>query len=426
MANDTQRNALTRGAWSLWINWAYPFASAMIVVITGPIISNAATCILSLILVAISHALILTNRYRENPYCFLTPYIVNISLFWQTVIILIFDILSDSIVTEISGQPYNKEQMIMPIMFFAPISAIVTLWIKKRQLKNSFCLDCISRLGTTAERSLLGKVYSQEGKLQANTTFYISVVLTAITWAYYFTEYINTDYNSQDLIIFIWLPVAIYGISLIVFGFRYYSMKKYLCENMSQTTTKIRFLIFCGEKMCVVNNADLIDTPTTIEIPFKSNISEIEYLDLFRKISGINVTNIRFLYQSSDLRRVSNVFHYAVFLTEESLVTEKGLGQWIDMEQYHILSNCGMITTALSLEIGKIYTIVMTWKTYDEKGLRKYKIKYYQPTFRLSDMPNWDVDYNDPIWLFISKVNQDKPFYRIRSLWHKYISGIMK
>ena len=107
-------------------------------------------------------------------------------------------------------------------------------------------------------------------------------------------------------------------------------------------------------------------------------------------------------------------------------MTEKGLGQWIDMEQYHILSNCGMITTALSLEIGKIYTIAMTWKTYDEKGLRKYKIKYYQPTFRLSDMPNWDVDYNDPIWLFISKVNQDKPFYRIRSLWHKYISGIMK
>ena len=66
----------------------------------------------------------------------------------------------------------------------------------------------------------------------------------------------------------------------------------------------------------------------------------------------------------------------------------------------------------------------MTWKTFDRTGRRLYNIKNYKPTFRLRDLKDWDVDYNDIAWLFVSANNQDCPFFKTRKLWNKYICGI--
>ena len=75
-------------------------------------------------------------------------------------------------------------------------------------------------------------------------------------------------------------------------------------------------------------------------------------------------------------------------------------------------------------ELNRIYTIVMSWKTYDLKGKRLYAIKDYKPTFRLRDLRYCDVDYNDINWLYVSAYNADRPFFYVRNLWNKYICGI--
>ena len=66
----------------------------------------------------------------------------------------------------------------------------------------------------------------------------------------------------------------------------------------------------------------------------------------------------------------------------------------------------------------------MAWKTYDADGRRRYPIKHYTPPFRIADIKNWDVDYDNPHWIYVSDNNEDSNFYQIRRLWRKYINGI--
>ena len=58
-------------------------------------------------------------------------------------------------------------------------------------------------------------------------------------------------------------------------------------------------------------------------------------------------------------------------------------------------------------------------KPNDREGRRLYDIKHYQPTFRLRDLHKWDVDYDDETWLRVRQLNQDKPLWRLRSLFRK-------
>ena len=84
----------------------------------------------------------------------------------------------------------------------------------------------------------------------------------------------------------------------------------------------------------------------------------------------------------------------------------------------------GALSPLLSTEINRLYTVAMMWKTYDREGRRLYRIKNYRPMFRINGIQDWDVDFNDPHWLYIARNNEDKPFFRLRKWWQKNISGI--
>ena len=76
-----------------------------------------------------------------------------------------------------------------------------------------------------------------------------------------------------------------------------------------------------------------------------------------------------------------------------------------------------------SAEFIRLYTIAMAWKTYTADGKRRYLIRNYVPTFRIRDIKNWDVDYNDIRWLDVARNNQDVPMYGLRRFWRRYVSG---
>jgi hypothetical protein len=46
-----------------------------------------------------------------------------------------------------------------------------------------------------------------------------------------------------------------------------------------------------------------------------------------------------------------------------------------------------------------------------------YQIKNYKPTFRLRDIRNWDVDYNDHHWMTVTHINEDKLLYPILKIF---------
>ena len=225
MNDIIQHNAMKRGMFSLWLNWTFPLASVMLIIFIAPYFSKIVTAISCFVVVLVFHGLIRNNRLRESPFCFLIPYIVEISLFWVGSSILFLEIFGGNIITELSGQPYNHRTPIMPILFFTPIASLVTLWIKIRNYKNTFCTDCVARMGVTTERSLLGKIYSKEAQLQVLLILIISVGLAVVVWYHYFSSYINTDFNRRDKYVFVYLPVCVFFVSLLALGIRYYNIR---------------------------------------------------------------------------------------------------------------------------------------------------------------------------------------------------------
>ena len=76
--------------------------------------------------------------------------------------------------------------------------------------------------------------------------------------------------------------------------------------------------------------------------------------------------------------------------------------------------NARKLAPLLRAELVRIYTTVMTWTTYDSNGKRLYKIKSYRPTFHLKQLPDWDVDFDDHRWLFITANNDYIRFFKLR------------
>ena len=94
------------------------------------------------------------------------------------------------------------------------------------------------------------------------------------------------------------------------------------------------------------------------------------------------------------------------------------------MPELERLLNGDSLAPLMAAEIHRLYTVTMAWKTYDRLGRRLYKIKNYRPTFRLRDIQNWDVDFNDSQWLRVAVNNQDRPFYSLKRFWRRYVNGV--
>lgn len=165
-----------------------------------------------------------------------------------------------------------------------------------------------------------------------------------------------------------------------------------------------------------------IDTPSSVNIAFSQDVADATAIERFQAISGIDKFTLRKLYNNCSFADSANVFHYAILIDDaEPLPNTWELGNdWMTLDQINRAWRYGDLSPALAAEIHRIFTITMTWKTYDRQGHRLYPIKNYHPTFRLRDFKNWDVDYNDMQWIRISEDNQDKPLFKAR----KFITKI--
>lgn len=426
MKSKAQCETLSKGVWNLWLNWCVPFGVVMLLFIAAPMYGDVFTVVSSFFILCFANTVIFVNRRDNSKYCLIVPYLIELVLVLTVVFIFVLNIIGQNFITEISGQPYNYSLPKMPVLFFAPFALILTVWLKYKKRKCAFCQDCLSRLGMSSERSLLSRIYYKEATLQTDLIVYISIVLTVIEWAFYFKFYINTNFNSLDIYIYVWLPVTIFGSSVIFFTFRYYALKRYLCSDDCVISTKVRFLLVHGNKICIKNGDIFFDTPVKTEIPYHNSISELEVNGIFSNLSDYKNVKIRFLYQNSDFKTIANVFHYAVFIHGDLKIDEEKSLEWFNLEELKFLMGIKVVSPLLLNEINRVYTYAMTWKTYDKSGKRRYKVRYYKPTFRLEDMESWNIDYNDPTWLYVSKVNEDSRFFKMKLFWHRYILGFVK
>ena len=141
-------------------------------------------------------------------------------------------------------------------------------------------------------------------------------------------------------------------------------------------------------------------------------------------LTGLTQYDLRLLYVNSNFRVDCNMFHFACFVESKEQVANSRLeGEWFTLPELNSLIENDDLSNIFKSEYERIYKISMAWKSYDRQGRRLYNMRNYVPTFRLQDIKDWDVDYNDKEWLFVAKNNQDRSFYRIKRFWHRVING---
>lgn len=443
MFSDSRKKGITEGINALWRVWAFSNASILVIVALSLFIPKVYPPLIALAELGVIHYLIRRNRHMRAPYCYRIPYLFGWVLFWTALLIILYNIFVPGYFNkEWNGQPINPQLPIIAILLIAPIVFMVSTWFLIRGTKSAFCVDCETLTGMQEERGFLGKIYSQEAEYQTRWLVVQWGLLTIIEWVYYFSFFINTNLNTPDRFFFIWLPVVTIAISIAYMGVRYTMLWSYYCNdhNMSRADilgkSQLRYIVICDNKVWlhipVPEELDVnpdaimkIDTPVKSVLPYQTNISTFEARDRFRILTGINCPEIKKLFVNADKRVGSNISHFAVFFNsteplEKAMVT----GEWFTLGEVQTMHQAGLLASLFESEIYRLHTVAMAWKTYTKEGKRRYAVKHYRPTFRLSDIPAWDVDFSDPTWLFVARNNEDTPFFRLRRFWNKYITGI--
>lgn len=424
----------------LWRNWVVINGIPVALIILSLVVNTDWLPVVVFATELAIYAMVRHNNEREAPSCLLLPFVMTRLLFWSGLVMVACNYLWSMGYYAEWFDTYNVENPYIVVLVMAPIGVAVFGWAKIRGFSIGYCVRCRARNGSPAERGFVGRLFSSEGQFQLEFILWQCVVLTLVCYFYYFFVYINVNFNSSDLFFFIWLPVVFYLVSLVYMALRYFNVWAYYSQNLltddvsRATSSTLRYLIFSNEEIFLCEDHDpdgmlagddRLDTPASLTFFFRERVQEFEARRCFSELSGIREYQLRPMYRSTAMSANNNTFHYIVDLdSPESVEGSRLKGRWYTMNELNVLLNSNRLMPMLASEIHRLYVMTMAWKTYDIHGRRRYKIKNYRPTFRLKDIVNWDIDFNDPIWMYVAANNEDKPFFGIKRFWRKYVSGV--
>lgn len=435
-----------KALFSLWKGWALSFGAITAIAVGSLWLNRVWLPIFAFTLALLLYMLVRRNRSASLPVCYAIPFLAIFTLVTTGVVMTSLDIwhtprfFPDSPEAHV---PDNPDIPYIGTLVVYPIAFIFAMWGWICRFRLPICIDCRIRFGSVAERGFIGMIFSQENMFQRRLLTVLTLLVGGVTWFYYFHRYINSDINRPDIYAYIVVPAAIYAISIIYMGIRYLSLWYYYNRDIEGTdlrhgtSTTLRYIIISGNEIYlhipdskkeIVIGDEKIDTPAKIVIPFikRVDLNDARYyfLNMFDQIGNDDI-EVRFMYSSTNATDNRNVFHYLVFVDSPDVLKNSHInGEWFTILNIKEMLETGLCSKMLGAEITRLHTIAMAWKTYDRDGHRLYRIKHYVPTFRVCDIRKWNVDYNDSHWLYVAHNNEDKPFYRFRKFWHRYVSGI--
>ncbi len=417
---------------AMWRNWAVAFGTVALLLVFALFTAKSWLPFIALGEVYILASLIKGRFSRGMTGCAVLPRVAQRTMVFAALIMLGINILCTDwlIPARIHLELYNEEIPFITSLLVFPVLASFCAITLVRGTDDSHCRRCQEEKGFYAGDSVLGTLFFREARYQLIVLLLISLLMGALEYWYYFARYINSNFNAPDRFFFIIMPIGVYIVSLVVMAGRYASMSSlYMALDEARperrNTTKVRFMIFSGNEMLLRRGDNgLWDTPAEMIIPIRTAMGSAEARLLFTEIMGIEDFDLRYCFTNAAMASGSNTIHYAVFIPELKMTEIEGNGdKWFNAYLLDYAMADGTIAPALGTELYRIHTITMAWKTYDREGRRLYPIKHYHPTFRLSDLPDWKVDYDDLSWLAVARNNEDCRFYRLRKLWGR-ITGV--
>lgn len=434
---DKRKHNLDMGIMTLWLHWAFATSSLALPILLGYFITLKWLPVIIFIEVFFLYYYIRSSA-KEAPRCYLIMNICARALIVSGVIMVLINIAfsTDVIHTLYDADTLNHEIPFIPVLIISPSALLFAVMATVKKSRQSFCRNCIIRYGSAAERGFIGKIYKHEGYKQSELLAMLTGIISLFAWGYYLIYYINVNFNRPDTVFFVVIPVTIYVLTLIYTALRYFGLLAYYSREAvgaaraHGSITQLRFLVVYDNSMFLgpddpEQSSPRLDTPYTLTIHYCKDIPLDRVKDHFCNLAQAQDATLRYLYTSESGNLDGTIRHYIATIENKSDI-DSSLhpdGQWYTFYQLKHLVNARKLTPLLRAEIVRLYTTVMTWKTYDENGHRLYKIKNYRPTFHLQQLPDWDVDFNDNRWLFIAANNEDRRFFRLRRLIKRILFG---
>ena len=363
-------------------------------------------------------------RSMKGQGCTAVLHVSGLTLFWSALIMLTINILNSKMLLDgwIDWSNANREIPFITCLILFPVLTVVCLWVMSRGYMQNMADGYRARHGIVQGNGAVATLLSIETRFQVKTMLYVSLALNLVEWWYYLVYYININMNRPDVFFFNWLPISLFILSLFFMSSRYRSLAAMIgpiAIVSRENGTAVRFILISGDKILLSPDSfGRWDTPAVTNLPPLDSNNEKAIGNAFEKISGTDDFSLRYLYDTGIPGEI-DILHYAVFLPDQLNFENWNDARWMAIDEIdRIIKSHGM-AAEFTDEIYRIFTITITWKTYDSSGKRIYPIKNYRPSFKIRDMKDWDVDYSDLHWLDVARNNQDKPFYRARRIWRK-------
>ncbi len=408
---------------SLWINWAIVILSYCTVLMSPLLIVKTWQ---PLLVAFVAYLLFRTSRklsHSKNiPNCALIIRIAMLSLFWSSIIMGIINIMSSfEVLDSLFKWADNNIPYVTGLIIF-PITVLVCIWYIVNRYNTSFCRSCQARNGLERGSGVITAIYNREARYQARLLLGLAAATTAIQWWYYWAYYINVNLNGPDQFFYIFLPVTLYALSLYIMKMHYNNLGAIigpLSATYGKKEPSTRVIIISNEKILLANDKNgRLDTPKDLKFFSKKKISKKELQLKIQDLLNIDSIDLRYLYSNHSLGMRSQIDHYIIELPEckDAEIIE---GEWYTLPQIDKLVRAARVATELVDEVFRIFTITMTWKTYNRDGSRKYPIKSYHPQFHLGEITKCELDFNDISWFGIADNNEDRSFFRLRRFWRR-------
>ena len=403
--------------------------------------------VVALLAAAFLYTYIYENRVKRDTACLIVPTAILYSLVSYSFVTILMNVLYAWGWKSIPHEFIFFSNPYIPSLIMNPVCFVTFLFLMFSQNSLRICRECALNGRMSREGGKLGAILRHESHYQLKNLTVLFGVLSTLLWVYYLVFYVNININSRDWYVFTWLTIICFILDELYFIARYYNLYLDLKENneiitpdelMDMTAkTYLRFYVICGNNIYVDPHGVDPNAPykEVIDTPFftKRTVNGIaipEVKKVIKQMTGVE-GELRFFYgrRSSNLTNHS-ILRYFYFLdgTPEDYPQLRTEGEWMDYEKIKYLysNNPGRLAELSVIDTTRLATIILTEKTFDERGYRKSKIKLYNPSFNLNDVRNSNLDFQDDKWISISQFNSDTPFYSVKRKWRKVMGDRKK
>ena len=337
-----------------------------------------------------------------------------------------------------------KKPYIPMILLEAPCIALLFWLLQKRYIRSSFCDQCLRQRGGLRERQLLGDYSRYETYYIARLTRIGAELVSVLVWVLFLW---GTDIQSRTGRYFYFYFPAALGMAIILFetARRWIILqiidsheKKREHQNRRDTpdqpthtiknTSVVRIIVIGQEKMYLIENPGNKNEPISgsgLDVPLHHHIeyctTQKEEGQIARQIVRqelhIADPDLRCLNSITSEDEARRVGHYILFLPEAELASvDRYPGRWYTVEEITRLFHTGKLYPLFKEIYARFYTVVDTARTYHRNGQRRFAIRGYKPAFTLRHLDRLEIEFNDPVWLYVSRHNEDRLSTRIH-LW---------